>query len=122
MVDRWFGHLIDALAAGGWLHDTVVIVTSDHGHSLQERRYIGKRGYPSEPEVIDTPLLVRLPHARRAGHICGDWVQHHDIAATILDAAGASPPDPVDGQSFWTALPDAPPASAITWSLPGDPP
>jgi arylsulfatase A-like enzyme len=104
MVDRWFGHLVYALDSGGWLDDTIVIVTSDHGHSLQERRYIGKRGYPSEPEVIETPLLVRLPGAERAGDVCDAWVQHHDIAATILDAAAAAPPDPVDGQSFWSCL------------------
>jgi arylsulfatase A-like enzyme len=104
MVDKWFGCLVDALEAGGWLDDTVVFVTSDHGHSLQDRRYIGKRGYPSEPEVMDTPLLVRLPRAERAGDTCDAWVQHHDIAATILDAAAVDPPDAIDGQSFWNCL------------------
>jgi arylsulfatase A-like enzyme len=111
MVDRWFGHLMEALRAGRWLEDTVVIVTSDHGHSLAERRYIGKRGYPSEPEVIDTPLLVRHPDRVRAGTTCDAWVQHHDIAATILDAAHVPPPEPIDGQSFWGCLTNGAPGT-----------
>jgi arylsulfatase A-like enzyme len=111
MVDRWFGHLVDALETGGWLDDTVLIVTSDHGHSLQERRYIGKRGYPSEPEVMDTPLLVRLPRAERVGDTCDAWVQHHDIAATMLDAAAVNPPDPIDGRSFWNCLTERAPGT-----------
>ena len=37
------------------------IVAADHGHSLGDGQYLGKRGYPSRPEVFDLPLLVRLP-------------------------------------------------------------
>jgi arylsulfatase A-like enzyme len=55
-------------------------------------------------EVIDTPLLVRHPDRVRAGTTCDAWVQHHDIAATILDAAHVPPPEPIDGESFWGCL------------------
>jgi arylsulfatase A-like enzyme len=104
MCDRWFGHLMASLRATGRLDDTVVIVTSDHGHSLWERRgYIGKRGYPSDPEVVDTPLFIRHPGGVGAGTVCDAWVQHHDIAATVLEATGITPPEPVDGHSFWGA-------------------
>ena len=52
MCDRWFGHLIETLRVTGVLDEALVIVTSDHGHSLWERRgYIGKRGYPSDPKA-----------------------------------------------------------------------
>ena len=102
MCDRWFGHLIESLRTQGRLDDTLVVVVSDHGHSLSERRgYIGKRGYPSEPETVHVPLLVRHPQGVRAGTVCDAWVQHHDVAATILQAAGVEPPDPIDGRSFW---------------------
>jgi arylsulfatase A-like enzyme len=102
MCDRWFGHLMASMRALGLLDDTLVVVTSDHGDSLWERRgYIGKRGYPSEPEVVDVPLFIRHPRGLGAGTVCDAWVQHHDIAAAVLDAAGLNPPDPITGRSFW---------------------
>jgi arylsulfatase A-like enzyme len=104
MCDRWFGHLVESLRTQGRLDDTLVIVASDHGHSLWERSaYIGKRGYPADPEVVDVPLLVRHPAGRGAGTTSDGPVQHHDIAATILEAVGVAPPDPIDGRSFWSA-------------------
>jgi arylsulfatase A-like enzyme len=104
MCDRWFGHLIETLRVTGVLDQALVIVTSDHGHSLWERRgYIGKRGYPSDPESYEVPLFVRHPKMLRAGTTCDAFVQHHDIAATALDAAGVAPPAPIDGKSFLDA-------------------
>lgn len=102
MADRWFGHLLAALSVQGWLEDTVVVVASDHGHSLAERtHYIGKRGYPAEPEVVEVPLLIRHPAGLGAGSAVDDWVQHHDLAATILDAAQVPSPEPIAGRSCW---------------------
>ena len=89
MCDRRLGHLMQTLRATGVLDEALVIVTSDHGHSLWERRnYIGKRGYPSDPESYDLPLLVRHPQRLGAGSVCNAFVQHHDISATLLEAAG----------------------------------
>jgi arylsulfatase A-like enzyme len=111
MCDRWFGHLVETLRTQGRLEDTLVVAASDHGHSLWERRgYIGKRGYPSDPEVYDVPLLIRHPAGLGAGTVCDAWVQHHDLSATILEAAGLVPPDPIDGRSFLaTAFEGGPP-------------
>ena len=101
MCDRWFGHLIETLRVTGVLDEALVIVTSDHGHSLWERRgYIGKRGYPSDPESYEVPLMVRYPKAANAGTQCNAFVQHHDISATLLEAAAVKPPAPIDGRSF----------------------
>ena len=111
MCDRWLGHLLETLRTQGRLDDTLVVVASDHGHTLWERRaYIGKRGYPSDPEVYDVPLLVRHPAGLGAGTTCDAWVQHHDVAATLLEAAGVPPPAPLAGRSVWrTAFAGGPP-------------
>ena len=111
MVDRWFGHLMESLRVSGVLDDALVVVTSDHGHTLWERKnYIGKRGYPSDPETYHVPLMVRHPGRAGAGTTCDAFVQHHDIAATVLEAASVPPPEPIDGQSFYrTAFAGAPP-------------
>jgi hypothetical protein len=72
--------------------------------------YIGKRGYPSDPESYEIPLFVRHPKKLGAGTVCDAWVQHHDIAATALAAAGIAPPEPIDGKSFLeTAFAGGPP-------------
>lgn len=113
MCDRWFGYLMERLRVLGLLDNTMVIVTADHGHSLGECNYIGKRGYPSRPEVFRIPLMVRFPGAQHAGAKSDSFVQHHDIAATVLEAAGVEPPDPVDGHAFLHAADD-------DWSDPRD--
>lgn len=102
--DRWFGHFMESLRVLGLLETTLVIVTSDHGHSIGDRNYLGKRGYPSAPEVYKIPLLVRYPGGKHAGCKSDRFVQHTDIAATILYLAGVSgdrrihgsPVDPLD--------------------------
>jgi arylsulfatase A-like enzyme len=100
MCDRWFGFFMDTLKAQGLLDNTMVILTSDHGHSIGDRNYMGKRPYPSSPEVVDIPLMIRFPGAEHAGTSSDMFVQHHDIAAVILAAAGVVPPPEMDGFSF----------------------
>jgi len=100
MCDRWFGFLMNTLKTQGRLDDTMVILTSDHGHSVGDRGFMGKRGYPSAPEVFDVPLMIRFPGAEHAGTSSDQFVQHHDISAVILEAAGVEPPAEMEGISF----------------------
>jgi len=100
MCDRWFGYFYEAMANMGLLDNTLLIVTSDHGHSIGDGDYLGKRGYPSHPSVYDVPLFVRLPDGRGAAQRCDAIVQHHDLAAEILRFAGIEPPEPLDGVPF----------------------
>jgi len=67
MCDRWFGYLYETMKNLGLLNNTILIVTSDHGHSMGENNYMGKRGYPSAREVFDIPLLIRHPNNIGAG-------------------------------------------------------
>src|SRR5690606_32055669 len=83
--------------------DTVVIVVSDHGHSIGDRDYMGKRGYPSDPSVFDIALLVRHPDGTGAGQRSDLLLQHTDISAQVLEFAGVQPRQPLHGQPFWTA-------------------
>jgi arylsulfatase A-like enzyme len=103
MCDRWFGHLMDTLRATGRLDDTLIIFTSDHGHSIFDRNYIGKRPYPSTPEVYDIPILIRHPEGIGAGKKSDMYVQHHDISAVIMEATGVKPVEPMDGIPFYKA-------------------
>ena len=100
MCDQWFGYFMESMRTLDLLDNTMVIFTSDHGHSIGDRNYLGKQGYPSAPEVYDIPLLIRFPEAQYAGVTSDMFVQHHDIAATILEVANVKPPAEIDAISF----------------------
>jgi arylsulfatase A-like enzyme len=71
---------------------------------------MGKRGYPAAPEVFDVPILIRHPEGRGAGERSDLLVQHTDITAAILEAAGVKAPVPIHGLSFLdNALKGGPP-------------
>jgi len=84
----------------GLLNNTMIIFTADHGHSIGDGNYMGKRGYPSSPEVFEVPLMIRFPQAEHAGKTSNMFVQHTDITATILDAAGVKVDDCIEGRPF----------------------
>ncbi len=100
MCDRWFGPFFETVADMGLLDRTLLIVTSDHGHSIGDKGYLGKRGYPADPSVYDIPLFVRRPDGRGAGCRSDAIVQHHDLSAEMLRFAGVRPPQPLDGMPF----------------------
>ncbi len=107
MCDVWFGKLMETIKGLGMLDDTLIIVTTDHGHSIGDRGYIGKRGYPSAPEVYDVPLIVRHPDSSLGRGIENNMmVQNTDITATILDIAGLRP---IDIDPYFTTLERAQP-------------
>ncbi|KKL75929.1 hypothetical protein LCGC14_2050000, partial [marine sediment metagenome] len=103
MCDRWLGQLVETMRVLGRLEDTVLIVTTDHGHSIGDRGYIGKRGYPSAPEVYDVPVLIRHPDGVGAGRRSDLFIQHTDLHAQILQFAGVDPADDIDGKCFFDA-------------------
>lgn len=100
MCDRWFGYFMESMRVLGLLDNTIVIMTADHGHSIGDNNYIGKRGYPSSPEVFDVPLMIRFPGKKYAGMKSDMFVQHTDITAEVLRLAGVKPPAAIDGRPF----------------------
>ncbi len=74
------------------LDDTLVIVTSDHGHMNGHHGLVGKANatLPQNlyDEVVRVPLVMRWPGKIPAGERSDLFVDHIDLFATILDAAG----------------------------------
>jgi len=101
MCDRWFGHLVQTLRVLGLLENTLLIVTTDHGHSIGDGGYVGKRGYPSVPGVYDVPVFIRHPEGVGAGQRSDLMVNHTDLAAEVLRFAGVDAPEGLDGQCFF---------------------
>ena len=103
MVDRWFGELTTALDRANLWDDTVVIVTTDHGHDLGERRAFGKQ-FPHYDSHANIPLLIWRPAYRPAGQTVTGLTSTVDLFATVLEAAGATVPGRTHSRSLLPLL------------------
>lgn len=97
MVDRWLGSFLDTLETKGLLDDTLVVLTTDHGHDLGHRGHFGKQ-WPHVDSHARIPLFVRHP-ARPAAATTDALTSTVDLHATLLDAAGG-PDVSRDGRSL----------------------
>ena len=73
--------------------DAVVVVTSDHGEGLAERRFQYQGHGSVFEEGLRVPLLIRLPDGSRQNERVTGMVSHVDIVPTLLDYLG-EPADP----------------------------
>lgn len=97
LVDKWFGHFINKLADLKLLDNSLIIVLSDHGHSLGEHGVTGKIPWALYPELIEIPFLIRHPEGKGAGQTSDYFASTHDVAPTVLGALGVKPTQPMDG-------------------------
>ena len=98
-VDENVGRVLKFLDEKRLADDTVVVYTSDNGFFLGEHGLFDKR-LMYEPS-IRVPMLVRFPSRFRPGHVDADhMVLNVDLAPTLLDLAGVTPPAGLHGLSF----------------------
>lgn len=97
-LDDGVAKLLAHLETEGELDDTVVIYTSDQGFMLGEHDYIDKRWMYEESLRI--PLLARYPGRTQAGARNEALVNNTDLAPTLLELAGVTPPDFMQGRSL----------------------
>lgn len=110
MVDRWVGHLLDAIEYLNLADDTAVMLVSDHGMHLGERDWVGKSAWRLQHEQIQVPLILRDPDGRGAG-TSSDWfASTHDIAPTLLALAGLPPSRAFEGEDLSPILEGRQPA------------
>ncbi len=98
-VDESLGRVLDAIEKLGELDDTIVVVTSDHGYWYGEHGLWGERRLAYE-EALRIPMMMRFPARVPAGLRPGQMVLSIDIAPTLLELAGATPPDGLHGMSM----------------------
>jgi N-acetylglucosamine-6-sulfatase len=95
-VDESLGRITTLLAERQMLDDTLVIFMGDNGFAFGEHGLIDKRtAYESSMRVPLVMAGAGLP----AGTTVSEVVANIDIAPSILDAAGLTPPA-MDGRSF----------------------
>jgi len=100
-LSEWFAEL----ERRGLLTNTLVIVTADHGESLQQRgRISGHGGFWQEG--LHVPLIVRPPDGSRAGERVEAPVHLGDIVPTVLAVVGLAPDANLPGRSLLGPLPE----------------
>jgi arylsulfatase A-like enzyme len=110
MTDHWLGVFLERLDQLGLASRTLVVVFSDHGVSLADRGFVGKSPSQMYAEMVDVPLLVRHPEGRAAGTSTGFLASLHDLAPTLLSAAGVPVPEAMEGIDLTPLLAGTQPA------------
>jgi len=101
-VDEWTGRLMDTLRALELADDAVVVVVSDHGDMLGERGHWFKMSFFEGSARV--PLVIHAPGRWLPGRVA-EPVSLVDLLPTMLDLAGPSEREPVDGLAGASLLP-----------------
>lgn len=96
--------LFDFLEHSGFMENSVVMLTADHGENLGEHHYT-THGYPYEV-ALHVPLLVHFPADLGAGRRVDGIVETTDIMPTLMDLMRIDIPSGLDGRSFLPMIED----------------
>ena len=106
MIDEKVGEIMEALEDSGYLENSVVIFTSDHGDCLTDHGHSQKWTMYDQvtrvPQIVWAPGL--FPGDRRIEGLC----QSMDLGPTILELAGVEVPQPMAARSLLPVLKNEP--------------
>lgn len=105
MADLWLGKFLDEMDRHDLWRDTVVVLTTDHGHLLGEHGYWAKNYMMDYAELAHIPLIVCDPAAGPPRR-CDALTATMDLMPTLMALHGATPPAGVHGQSILPLLRD----------------
>jgi choline-sulfatase len=91
LVDQKVGEIVETLARGGELDSTWVLYSSDHGELMGDHGLFDKTLFYHSS--VGVPCIVRPPDRPQALQVVSAPTEAIDLAATILDIAGAAPLD-----------------------------
>jgi arylsulfatase A-like enzyme len=98
-TDDNVGRVLDALEKSPYADNTIIVLWSDHGFHLGEKRSFSK--FSLWNEATRTPFIIVDPRGRDGnGKRCGEPVGLINVYKTLADLTGLQVPDYVDGQSL----------------------
>jgi arylsulfatase A-like enzyme len=101
-IDENVARLVKTLQELGELDRTLIVYTSDNGLSMGRHGVGGK--HTSYEEATRVPLIISYPRALRAGVVLDELVLNIDVAPTLLDYAGISIDESIQGRSLRPVL------------------
>ena len=102
-VDRQIGRFVDALEKNPRDRETIIILVSDHGWHLGEKKHWCKGAIWEQTTRI--PFMVRAANIK-PGSVCMQPVSLIDVYPTLADLAGLPVPGHLDGKSIKPQLAD----------------
>ncbi|MFL6203564.1 MAG: sulfatase [Thermoanaerobaculia bacterium] len=102
-TDDHLARFLETLAKEGFLDDTVIFLTADHGESFLEHGS-WTHGTGLYEELMRVPLLLVLPGEKHAGKRIAAPVQTTDLYPTVLDLLDAPIPPELQGKSLFEAI------------------
>ena len=87
-ADRWVGKLLEGLRAAGTYHNSLIVITADHGEELFDRGGLD-HGHSMHEEVLSVPLLVKWPSGVTADKLVTQAVPMMHVGGTLLQFAHA---------------------------------
>jgi arylsulfatase A-like enzyme len=98
-MDACIQRIFTQLDSLGILDRTIVVLNGDHGETLYDHEcWFDHHGLYDV--TLHVPLLIRFPPAIPAGQHVPGFNQHKDLVPTLLELAGISSEDPLDGRSL----------------------
>lgn len=98
LIDRQVGRILAALKESGQSDRTIVVFASDHGEMAGDHGMCEKRSLYEE--AVRVPLFIHIPWLNngKSKRIEGS-VSLVDMMPTLLELAGATPPQDIHGKS-----------------------
>ncbi|MEE9378038.1 MAG: sulfatase [Candidatus Lokiarchaeia archaeon] len=98
LCDAWFGYFINELKSMELYEDSLIILISDHGHSIGEHNATGKIPYYMYPELVDIPFMIKPPYSINGPkRIKEPYVYDFDILPTIFGFLNKEKPNVFEG-------------------------
>lgn len=102
MIDEKVGEIVAALEETGYLDNSVIIFTSDHGDCLTDHGHSQK--WTMYDLITRVPLLVWAPGRYDAGRVVDQLVHQMDLGPAILELAGCEVPETLEAESLLASL------------------
>jgi len=99
VVDSGLEKILNQLDTAGFLENTVVILTADHGDQLASHGGLFNKDTLMVEEVMKVPLVIRWPERVKAGEKDYVPVANMDLVETVLELGGAEGLLATDGVS-----------------------
>jgi arylsulfatase A-like enzyme len=103
-VDDQLGKVLRALENSKYAENTIVVLWSDHGQNLGEKKHWRKQSLWEESTRV--PLMVKVPGHDSAGRQSKRVVSLLDVYPTLADLCGLPVPAKLEGQSLLPLLED----------------